>query len=221
MLHNNPNSRAVVFANGEPEAPDTVRALLRPEDQLIAADGGARHCLALGLTPHHVVGDLDSLTPGEVAALRQAGARLHPHPTAKDETDLELALGLAVETGAADILVLGALGGRLDMLLANVLLLAHPALTAARVTLWSARQSTWLIRPPGADIPGRAGDTLSLIPLAGDAHGVVTHGLAYPLRRETLTSGPARGVSNVLTGEPARVELESGLLWATLTPGRA
>ena len=221
MLNSDTNSRAVIFANGEPEDREAVRALLRPADRLIAADGGARHCLALGLTPHHVVGDLDSLTPAEVAALRQAGVRLHPHPAAKDETDLELALSLAVETGAADILVLGALGGRLDMLLANVLLLAHPALAAARVTLWSARQTTWLIRPPGADIPGRPGDTLSLIPLAGAAHGVVTHGLAYPLRRETLTSGPARGVSNVLTGEPARVELETGLLWATLTSGRA
>lgn len=213
--------RAVVFANGERPDLAEARALLRPDDLLIAADGGARHCQALGRTPHHLVGDLDSLASDEVAALREAGVRLHAHPSAKDETDLELALRLAAEAGAAEILVLGALGGRLDMLLANVLLLAHPALAGVRVTLWSAGQTTWLIRPPGADVTGRAGDTLSLIPLAGDARGVVTHGLAYPLRHETLASGPARGVSNVLTGDRARVELEAGLLWATLTPGRA
>ncbi|MEZ4581030.1 MAG: hypothetical protein R3A10_05170 [Caldilineaceae bacterium] len=47
------------------------------------------------------------------------------HPTGKDQTDLELALERAIRDGAPDILLLGALGGRLDQTLANLLILAQ------------------------------------------------------------------------------------------------
>jgi thiamine pyrophosphokinase len=213
--------RVIIFANGELTEPQTVRARLRVDDTLIAADGGARGCLALGLTPHLVVGDFDSLTADEVAGLRPRGVLIEQHPPGKDETDLELALLAALRLGATDIALLGAAGGRLDMTLANLLLLTHPALAGVRVAVWHGTQTAWLIRPPGAEVRGAIGDTLSLIPLSGDAGGVTTHGLRYPLRGETLAFGPARGVSNVLTEATARVELRSGLMLAVLTKGKA
>ena len=47
----------------------------------------------------------------------------------KDESDTELAVLAAIELGAREIVVVGALGGRrLDHALANLGLLAHPAL---------------------------------------------------------------------------------------------
>lgn len=211
--------RAVIFANGELRDPETARCLPQPGDLLIAADGGAYHCRALGLTPHIVIGDLDSLAAEARAALEQAGARFEIRPADKDQTDLELALLYAAEQGVETIVVVGALGGRLDMTLANLLLLAHPRLASLRVELRHGAQTAWPIRPPGDEIRGRTGDTLSLIPLGGDAVGITTHGLAYPLRDDTLPTGPARGVSNVLTESVARVELRAGVLLATLTPG--
>ncbi|MGQ0601251.1 MAG: hypothetical protein ACT4QE_06085, partial [Anaerolineales bacterium] len=77
----------------------------------------------------------------------------------------------------------------------------------------------WLLRPPGGEARGAVGDTLSLIPLNGDAEGVTTRGLQYSLRGETLAAGPARGVSNVLTETTARVEVRAGMLLAVLTKG--
>jgi len=59
---------------------------------------------------------------------------------------------------------------------------------------------------------GQLGDVVSLIPLGGDVEGIVTEGLLYPLRDEPLLSGPARGVSNVMTEPVARVTLRSGAL---------
>lgn len=214
--------RAIIIANGELRDLENARALIAADDLLIAADGGARHCRALGLIPHIVVGDLDSLTPDERADLERAGTRFEIHPANKDETDLELALIRAAEERAEHIAVLGALGDRLDMTMANVLLLLHPRLAAFRVELRNGRQIAWLIRPPGDDaIHGGPGDTLSLIPLGGDAVDITTHGLAYPLRNETLATGPARGVSNLFAEPIARVELRAGVLLAVLTPGRA
>jgi thiamine pyrophosphokinase len=63
-----------------------------------------------------------------------------------------------------------------------------------------------------AEIAGQPGDIVSLIPLGGDAQGIVTEGLLYPLRDEPLVSGPARGISNVMTEPFARVTLRGGAL---------
>ena len=215
--------RAIVLANGYIEDAALIRARLGAwtDALVIAADGGSKHAGTLGLDIDAVVGDLDSLD----ATLRagSGASRWHieessPH---KDETDLELALLYAAGQGAEHIAVLAALGGRLDMTLANILVLAHPRLEAVRVELWSGDQTAWLIRPPGGEINGQRGDTVSLIPLGGDATSIVTEGLEYPLRGEALVFGLARGVSNILAGPAARVKLRAGLLLAVHTPRRA
>jgi thiamine pyrophosphokinase len=208
--------RALIFANGDLNDGPAVRAALEaaPGALVVAADGGARHARALELPVHALVGDLDSL--GWVPA----GAEVQRTSPEKDETDLELALLLAVERGANWIRVLGAVGDRLDQTLGNVMLLALPALRGRDVRLVSGRQTAWLVQGHTV-IEGQAGDTLSLLPLGGDAEGVRTEGLSYPLRGETLRFGPARGMSNVLAGARAEVWVGRGRLLAVFTPGRA
>ncbi len=215
--------KALVLANGL--LGDTEQARDRVTrwgvSLVIAADGGYYHAAALGLKVDVVIGDLDSLDSDLRAALEADGTHVEAVPAEKDETDLELALLYAAQQGADPIAVLGALGGRLDMTLSNMLLLTHPALAMTRVELWNGAQTAWLIRPPGGEIGGAVGDTLSLVPLGGHALGVTTQGLKYALRDETLAFGPARGISNVLTETTARVSLREGLLLAVHTPGRA
>lgn len=218
-------SRTVIIANGPFGLSDlaATRALIAPTDRLIAADGGARHCRALGLTPHVLIGDLDSVSPGELAALESAGTQVIRHQVRKDQTDLELALDLALRHGADDILILAALGGRWDQTLANLLLLARSndfsrqatkvATTSARVRLHDGNQEIGLLRGPGElTLTGVAGDTISLIPIGGDARGITTSGLEYPLRGETLNFGSTRGISNVMTAAQATVALKEGFL---------
>lgn len=208
--------RVVIIANGIAPDEATVRRWLRPGDGLICADGGARTALALGLRPDAVVGDLDSLDEAQQAQLGAMGCRMAVYPVAKDWTDLELALKLAVEQGAAEIVILGALGGRIDQELANILLLLLPELEVpARIV--DERQEMFVARGE-ATIMGQAGHVVSLIPLGGDVTGIVTEGLLYPLRDEPLLAGPARGISNVMTGEVARVTLKSGALLIVHSP---
>ncbi len=203
--------RAVIFANGRFPNPAAHRHLIRPDDLIVAADGGTAHARALGLTPHVVIGDLDSLEPELRAELAEAGTRFLAHPSAKDETDLELALLYAARQGAEEVLILGALGGRIDQTVANLLLLAHPALAGIRIWVIEGAQTAFLIRDE-ALIEGNPGDSVSLIPLGGDARGITAEGLRWPLHSETLRFGPARGVSNVLLGRQARVHVQEGTL---------
>ncbi len=200
--------RAVIFANGELANPASVLAGLRPDDWIIAADGGSRYTHALGLTPHVLIGDLDSVTPGERARLESAGCELIVYPVRKDATDLELALRLAL-TRAGEVLIFGALGARWDQTLANLLLLASPDFRGRPIALVDDRQ--FLSLGPGR-LAGRPGDTVSLIPLAGDALGVTTRGLEYPLSDGILPFGSTLGVSNVMTGSEAEVSVREGLV---------
>ncbi len=117
--------RAVIFVNGVVDDYARLAAWLRADDYLIGADGGTMHCLALGRRPDVVVGDLDSLSGGVVAELRAAGVEIEEHPVAKDKTDLDLAIDRAIRDGADAVLLVGALGGRLDQTLSNLLLLAR------------------------------------------------------------------------------------------------
>jgi thiamine pyrophosphokinase len=203
--------RCVIFANGDLFNPQTAKQYADEADLLLAANGGTRHVLALERVPDVVIGDLDSLDENQQTQLAAAGTRFIVHPAAKNETDLELALLYAVEQLADDIVILAALGGRLDQMLANVLLLTMPVLIGHSVRLIDGPQTAFVVRDQ-ATIIGRPDDTVSLIPLGGEVTGVTTQGLAYGLTEGTLPFGPALGVSNVLTASPAHVQIRDGLL---------
>jgi len=213
--------QALIFANGDLGDPAVLRMRLQPLhfDIVVAADGGARHAAALGLNVDRVVGDFDSLPAEARDELARRGAALLPSPAGKDETDLELALLDAFQAGVKQAVVLAAAGGRLDMTLANVGLLLHPALRGMTIQLWIGLETAYLLLPPGGDILGVVGDRVSLIPLGGEARGITTHGLAFALAAETLTVGPARGVSNRVATPHPQVELASGALLVVHAPG--
>jgi thiamine pyrophosphokinase len=204
-------SRAILFANGDLPHPDLARCLIRPDDVLIAADGGARHALALGLTPRHIIGDFDSLTDEELNKLARAGANLQRHPPKKDETDLELALDYALKIGYAPILILGAYGGRLDHSLGILSLISSPACIAANVRADDGQTEAFFVNQK-AEISGQPGDTVSLLAWGAPAEGITTENLQYPLKDESLSPYRTRGISNLMTAEKAGVSLKNGLL---------
>lgn len=201
----------LIFANGVMEEVEWVRPYLAQATAVIAANGGSKHLYRLGHAPDVLIGDMDSLPPEVQAWCEAAHTRLLRYPAAKNETDLELALLLAVREFADDLLLFGALGGRLDQTLANILLLTHPALIGRQVTLVTARERAWLVWQK-TKIDGRIGDVVSLVPVGGDVHVGETRGLAWPLQDEVLSFGLARGVSNELVAETAVIIVNNGFL---------
>lgn len=194
---------------------------------VVAADGGARHATPLAVQVDRWVGDGDSVDPVLLEALAAAGVEIRRVATDKDESDAELALLAALDEGAEDVTILGALGGaRIDHALANVGLLGHPALAGRPARLYDERGARISLleapddagRPVTRELRGLAGDLISLIPSGVTATGVSTTGLRFPLDREALVLGRTRGVSNVRTGEEASVTLESGRLLVVETP---
>ena len=206
-------SRTFIFANGVLNPPLPAVSTFTQGDWIIAADGGASHCVRLGLTPHTLIGDFDSLAPADIEALIQAGAEIIRHPAHKDETDLELAILHAIQKGSGEIVVYAALGARMDMTLANLMLLTHPAIKHIRLSLVDGNQEIRILHS-GEEIHlhGEPGDTVSLIPFSPITTMITTQALEYPLSEGTLTLGSPRGVSNVMLGETCHISLGDGIL---------
>jgi thiamine pyrophosphokinase len=210
--------KALILVNGELYRPDVLRSRIGKEvfDLVLGVDGGSRYANTLNVTLDAVIGDLDSLTTQEQKS--SSNAKFVFYPPVKDETDLELALLYAKEQGAGEIIMVGAMGGRIDMTIANILLMAHANFSTCRIEFWHGEQTGRLIKPPGEVISGQPGDTVSLIPLGGDASGITTQGLKYALNDAVLTFGSSRGVSNLMTAQSARVRLLHGQLLAIHAP---
>ncbi len=204
---------AIIFANGDPPDRVTIDRWINRADMIIVADGGTRNALAVGVQPHVIIGDLDSLTVGDRAWLERSGAKFIVYPSDKDYTDLELALRYALGQGAAEITLFCALGGRWDQSLANLMLLTLPELDHVRARIIDRGLSISVIRDR-AELNGQAGDTLSLIALKGDAHGVTIEGCQYPLTDAVLPFGATLGISNVFTQSTATITVKDGIVLA-------
>ena len=182
--------RIVIFANGELPSPDAARSLLQADDYLIAADGGANHLMKMGILPDVVIGDLDSVEENALFELTSAEVDIKQYSEDKDETDIELALRYALALQPSGILIVGALGGRLDQTLANLSILTDQGLSGIDIRLDDGVEEAFFCRASAgkggqAEVRGRSGDIVSLIPWNGPVEGVTTEGLQWPLYGET------------------------------------
>jgi thiamine pyrophosphokinase len=212
--------RVVVLIGGDPVDAPLARSL--PSDAMIvAADGGLALARTLHLDVDLVVGDLDSVDPRHLAEAEAAGVPVDRHPVDKDRTDLAIALDVAARIAGTEprvqVTVVGGHGGRLDHLVANSLLLASPAYAALDPVAVVGPAVATVVRGEVA-LQGRPGELVSLLVPHGDAHGVSTRGLRFPLDGESLTTGSSRGVSNEFTGTDASVVVDTGVLLA-VQPG--
>jgi thiamine pyrophosphokinase len=204
-------NRIIIFANGELPDINKARSILQSDDYIICADGGTRHALSLNVKPDLIIGDMDSAEREVLQRYKDDGVSIELFPQDKNETDLELAISRAIELDPKEIIIVGALGGRLDQTLANIALLTSTRHLSLVTRLDDGVEAVLLCRDR-AQVHGRSGDIVSLIPWLGEATEVQTTNLKWPLRKETLYPDKTRGISNEMTDETASVSIGSGLL---------
>jgi thiamine pyrophosphokinase len=210
---------AIVVIGGSPPDPRTLRHLPRV-DQVVCADSGFDHAVALGLDVDLLVGDMDSISPaGRRLAATQGVTVVEVDPD-KDLTDTELALVAAASRGATSITLMTGGGDRLDHLLGVVAALTHDELMHLdHLEAWIGCDRLLVARPGRPVMLNLApGSVVSLLPLAGAAHGVDTSGLQWPLAGDTLRADRARGVSNRTVEGEVSITVGSGAL-AVIVPG--
>ncbi len=209
---------ALVLAAGDLPLPQLWPRLLSDIDVVVAADGGLAHALVLGVTPDLLVGDLDSVEKGDLAAFPTLPRETHP--VDKDELDLELALDAALERGAQTLRVVGAFGGRFDHSLAALLVAARYARAGAELSLFGgAHEARLLVGPSTVELTLAEETTVSLLSLS-ETSVVSSSGLAFGLHSTTLPFGHGLGVSNRNTLPEVSVTVHDGTV-ALLVEHRA
>lgn len=221
---NEPSPVVVIAIGGAPWHP-AVAGRLPVGALVIAADSGYDHATAAGLQPDLLIGDLDSISDAGVEAARREGVAVEPYPADKDATDTELALERALGlTGAGGDLILVGGGGddRFDHVLGALGVLSQPRFAeCASLSAWVGRAWIAVVHGPGrVELHMPTATTVSLLPLAGDAQGVTTDGLHWPLVDALLPAGTTRGVSNLVSAATSAVALTSGVL-AVVVPDAA
>ena len=184
-------------------------SLLSGAGTVVAADAAGEWCIALGRTPDVVVGDFDSAAPGAAQRLRASGAEVVAFACDKDETDLDLALGIAMARTVAPVVVTAAFSMRLDHTLAAFGSLVRAGGGAsAREPGWRA----WICTEErGLDLDLAAGTTFSVLAI-GEARGVTITGAQWPLDDAALATLSGWGVSNRASGGLVTVTTSSGTL---------
>jgi len=203
--------RIIIFANGDLPDINKANALLHPDDFIICADGGTRHAFALNLKPDLVIGDMDSIQKDHWQKLEETGISIELFPPDKNETDLELALNRAFELEPKEIIIIAALGGRLDQTLGNLALLSNTQDTAIKIRLDDGVEEIFFCRDQ-VQVQGRSGDIVSLLPWGSPVHGVQTQRLKWLLNNEILYPEKTRGISNEMLNDTASIKISSGNL---------
>lgn len=203
---------ALVVTGGHHPDVSLIGALPKPH-LVIAADSGLHVANELGLSVDVVIGDFDSVDPVALAAVEALGATVIRAAVDKDATDTELAITYAANAGATHIIVITGGQGRLDHQLGVLAVMFHESLRGRIVeTRWSGSRAFALSGGQVHSFDTTLGATIGLVPFAGDAVGVTTAGLKWPLADATLSVTSSRGVSNIAIDTVVEVSVSHGRL---------
>ena len=178
---------------------ERVSAYAKDFDMILAADSGYLTAQKLNISPDIILGDFDS------AEIPYTDAEILKVPAEKDETDTMLACTVAVERGAAELLILGGTGGRADHFLSNLFLLESLCDKGISVSLSDGENTLRILRDETTSVPNRGG-YFSLFAL--DTCTVTIDRCKYPLNHYTLTRTHPFAVSNEVIGEAATVTVQ-------------
>lgn len=196
----------VIFAGGDPVKAETIDRNYIDSAYVICADKGLALAEALGVKPDLILGDFDSLK------FKPEGDNVLTYPAEKDDTDLMLAVEIALEKGFVDFRIYGACGGRLDHMMGNIECLALLLKNGTIGEITGDNEHILLLAPGEHSVKRCDGFSMSLFSYSEKVSGLSISGTKYTTDKITLTKASTLGVSNEITEDYARISFESGTL---------
>ncbi|MEG2081302.1 MAG: thiamine diphosphokinase [Oscillospiraceae bacterium] len=197
-------NRCVIVAAGELDNLDLLKNNILNTDFIIAADGGYKKCINIGLIPDLIVGDFDS---SKVPKIKTEIIKLNP---IKDSTDTENALLIGAEKGFKDFTIFGATGGRFDHTFANIALISSAIEKNINCTIIDDHHKIYFLKNETHKIKNE-NKYISIFAYGGDCV-VSLNGFFYPLNSYTLSANSALGTSNEITADYGEITVHKGKL---------
>lgn len=207
--------RAAIVSNGELGELEKLKTLLPKFDLVVCCDGGIRHLENLELFPDLIVGDFDSADPVALDAYQKMGVPIRTFPIEKNQTDTELAAQAAIEAGAKQVVLIGALGSRWDHSYANIMVLVSLVKLGIKAMILHSHHRI-VVSNKTLCLEGVPGQFVSLLPLGENVAVRLTKGLKYPISGQKMPLDAPYGISNIFLQSKAEVQIDSGWLMAII-----
>lgn len=204
--------RICIILNGEIKDYKYIKNIIYKNnyDYIICSDGGANHTYKMNIVPDYIIGDLDSIEENVIKYYKSKNVKFNKFPSKKDETDTELSIWLANKLNAKKIDLIGALGGRIDHTIANMNLLYYIRNKNIIPKIISEKEEVYIAIEEEIIIDGNKGDTISIIPIKGDAKGITLKNLEYPLENGIMEFSRPLGISNIMTNISCNIKVNEG-----------
>lgn len=200
-----------VVTNGNIENIEVLKSVINKSDYLICADGAAKYLMELNVLPDLLVGDLDSIHRDALKWIEKNHIKTEQFPVKKDMTDTELAVEFAIKKSPETINIIGAIGSRMDHSLGNIMLLYKIYKSGVKGRIINEINDITITDRP-ISIEGRIGQTISILPIGGDAKGITLEGFEYPLRDHDINLGSSLGISNRFASNTGRISVREGII---------
>lgn len=206
-----------ILAGGPHECLPDLEVYKEKDPLWVGVDRGVFTLLENGVAPTAAFGDFDSVTKTELNAIQEAMKELHLYPPEKNETDLEIAFNWAVAQAPDQLYILGATGGRLDHLLANIQLLKREEILnkLAFIEIFIVDKTNILtVKKPGNyEIKAMEGKKyVSFVPATEEVKGITLTGFKYPLENRHIKMGSTLCISNELISDYGTFSFSDGIL---------
>jgi len=200
-------NKIAIIANGTINDTKFHKKLLDDVDIILCADGGANTAKKMDIIPDYIIGDLDSADSSVIDFFKKNKTKII-HDNNQNKTDLELALALAENLNPNDIIILGAIGDRIDHTLANILCLTKIK-SNVKAQIIDNKNTIELIRD-SIDFKGDKNDVVSVIPLE-DISNLNYTGLKWNVKNLDTKLGWF-GISNRFVNNKANISFLKGKL---------
>jgi thiamine pyrophosphokinase len=198
----------------EREQPDVVVAV----DGALAFFDKVEAKTAKRIRIDHLVGDFDTISPEVLNKFKDdSQTEIHRFVPEKDNTDTDIAVDIALQLAGEDeaqIMIIGALGGRTDHMLANLQMLE---VIAGRGKEGVILDETNRIRLISGHLflkrDQQYGKYISLVPVSRHLRGLTLRGVKYPLENKDVIRGRSLLISNEITSDTAEILLGEGLAY--------
>lgn len=208
------NKKIVIVSGGELNEEFTLSVLREEAGCVIGVDRGMEFLYHHQIMPSYIVGDFDSVDQTIAAYYRdETDVPIREFNPVKDASDTEIAIRLAMTLGCKEMIILGATGGRIDHLWANIQSLAIPFQAGVEAQILDPQNRIRLIDGDTVIKKDEAhGPFFSVFPLGAEVYHFNIEGAKYPLTDHTLSPYDSLCVSNQWIEDEVKISFMNGIV---------
>jgi thiamine pyrophosphokinase len=201
--------KCLIIANGKvPRKKDLLFFIKKGYNTIICADGGANSIRKLGLVPHFIIGDFDSVTEETLKYFENKSTIINIKR--QNDTDVEKCLKFAIKKKFDEAVLVGVTGDRLDHTICNLsIVIKFFKKIKCRVL---AEKSFLTAIDSDTEFKTIKDETISFYAF-DDKTIITTVGFKFPVINSSLPFGKKESTSNVATSEKVTLKVSNGIVF--------